>query len=111
MRSTSVQIEDGSNRHLKLELEDFMMSSLKVVCAAATFVGANIATVATSSAMPISPEPQMTASTLVQQAGWRCGPGWHVNPWGRCVPNRWGYGPRWRYGWGYRRYGGPWRHW
>jgi len=24
----------------------------------------------------------------VEQIGWRCGPGWHANRWGHCVPNR-----------------------
>ena len=23
----------------------------------------------------------------VESVGWRCGPGWHMNRWGRCVPN------------------------
>lgn len=23
----------------------------------------------------------------VETVGWRCGPGWHMNRWGRCVPN------------------------
>ncbi|WP_425332122.1 GCG_CRPN prefix-to-repeats domain-containing protein, partial [Rhodoblastus acidophilus] len=45
------------------------------------------------------------ASAPVEQAAWGCGPGWHPNPWGRCVPNRryWGGGPYY----GPRRWGGP----
>ncbi|WP_342361730.1 GCG_CRPN prefix-to-repeats domain-containing protein [Terrarubrum flagellatum] len=69
-------------------------------------------------AMPLAPVEQPAAIT---QVAWGCGPGWHPNPWGRCVPNRWGpgygfyrarpfYGPRpWygpRYGWGWRRHWG-----
>ena len=23
----------------------------------------------------------------IETVGWRCGPGWHMNRWGRCVPN------------------------
>ena len=23
----------------------------------------------------------------VESVGWRCGPGWHMNRWGGCVPN------------------------
>ena len=23
----------------------------------------------------------------LETVGWRCGPGWHMNRWGRCVPN------------------------
>nr|WP_297300082.1 hypothetical protein [uncultured Methylovirgula sp.] len=39
----------------------------------------------------------------VEQVAWGCGPGWHPNPWGRCVPN----GP----GWGAYYYGGWHRPW
>ncbi|WP_413541935.1 GCG_CRPN prefix-to-repeats domain-containing protein [Brucella sp. MAB-22] len=28
------------------------------------------------------------AGSLAEQVGWRCGPGWHMNRYGRCVPNR-----------------------
>jgi hypothetical protein len=44
------------------------------------------------------------ASNIVQIAG-GCGPGFHPNRWGRCVPFRYGYGPRpyWRGG-----YARPW---
>ncbi|RWC14877.1 MAG: hypothetical protein EOS52_10970 [Mesorhizobium sp.] len=38
-----------------------------------------------SEAMPLV---KPSASPLpVETVGWRCGPGWHVNRWGRCVPN------------------------
>jgi hypothetical protein len=57
-------------------------------------------------AMPVSPVQNQVSST-VTQIGWRCGPGWHVNPWGRCVPSRRFYGPRWRRGWRHRH----WRRW
>ncbi len=29
------------------------------------------------------------ATGSLTQVGWRCGRGWHMNRWGRCVPNRW----------------------
>lgn len=38
----------------------------------------------------------------IQKADWACGPGLHVNPWGRCVPNHWGGG------YGYPAAGGGW---
>ncbi|MGO8739372.1 GCG_CRPN prefix-to-repeats domain-containing protein [Rhodoblastus sp.] len=39
--------------------------------------------------LPIAPAvAAQTATAPVETVGWRCGPGWHVNPWGRCVPNR-----------------------
>jgi Spy/CpxP family protein refolding chaperone len=76
-----------------------MKASMKMVMAAAV-VGASLLAIESASAMPIAPGEAGSAS-LVQDVGWRCGPGWHVNPWGRCVPNRrWGYGPRW----GWRRW-------
>ena len=40
------------------------------------------------------------------KADYACGPGWHINPWGRCTPNYYGgvY-----YGWpGYGGYGHGW---
>jgi hypothetical protein len=86
-----------------------MTPSLKTICAATAFVAVNVATVATSSAMPIASQPESGASALVQDVGYWCGPGWHVNPWGRCVPNHWGYGWGWGYGrpWGWHQ----WHHW
>lgn len=74
-----------------------MKSSVKLIMAAATFVSASFVAIESASAMPLA-SPEASASSLVQNVGWRCGPGWHVNPWGRCVPNRrWGYGPRYRH--------------
>ncbi|WP_374545969.1 GCG_CRPN prefix-to-repeats domain-containing protein [Rhodoblastus sp.] len=60
------------------------------VVAAALF-GASLGGAATADAMPIAPVAGGIAAPI-EQAGWRCGPGWHVNPWGRCVPNGYGYG-------------------
>ncbi len=39
-------------------------------------------------AMPLMQRSQVETASGVQEAGWRCGLGWHVNGWGRCVPNR-----------------------
>ena len=48
-----------------------------------------------SEAMPLASSDSIGVASPIQQAGWRCGPGWHMNGWGRCVPNR-----RWRrWGW------------
>jgi len=62
-------------------------------------------------AMPIA--PTKAPSAIITVAG-GCGPGWHPNRWGRCVPNRWRRAPIYRgYGW-YgppRYYRGPgWHH-
>ncbi|RJT38846.1 hypothetical protein D3227_15565 [Mesorhizobium waimense] len=39
-----------------------------------------------SQAMPMA---KPTAASLpIESVGWRCGPRWHVNRWGNCVPNR-----------------------
>ncbi len=49
-------------------------------------------------AMPLAPLAEGAAAPLTQEIGMRCGPGWHVDPWGRCVPHRRppppAYGPR-----------------
>ena len=74
--------------------------------------------IASAQAMPITP---LHDTGTVTQVGWRCGgPGWHMNPWGRCVPHRGYYGARGYYVppryYGSRRYYGPrgyygWRRW
>lgn len=83
-----------------------MKSSLKFIAASLIGLGGLVATVGTSSAMtPAAATP--AASSLVQDVRWGCGPGWHPNPWGRCVPNRrvvYYGGPRHYYG-GPRYYG------
>lgn len=78
-----------------------MNNSIKLAVAAALTVAGSLSTVQTSEAMPLSPLLSPSAP-LVQDIGWRCGPGWRANPWGRCVPNRraGGYGrPGWHHGW------------
>lgn len=65
-----------------------------------------------ASAAPVAPalDIQRGANTNIVQVAGGCGWGLHPNRWGRCVPNRYGYGyarPRPYYGGGY--YGGGWR--
>ncbi|SFN76347.1 hypothetical protein SAMN03159463_00504 [Mesorhizobium sp. NFR06] len=48
-----------------------------------------------SQAMPMA---KPSATSPIETVGWRCGPGWHVNRWGKCVPNG-------------RRFIRPVRHW
>ena len=64
-----------------------MRSSVKFACAAAIAMAGLFATAQASSAMPMSPGPN-GASNLTQDIAYGCGPGWHPNPWGRCVPFR-----------------------
>ncbi|MDE2363396.1 MAG: hypothetical protein KGM42_12020 [Hyphomicrobiales bacterium] len=84
--------------------------NIKTICAAVLVSGAALAGVSQASAMPFGQAP--AGGVAVEQAGWRCGPGWHITRWGRCVPNRPVYarpyygGPRyrarphyWRRGW------------
>lgn len=81
---------------------------MKLLAATALAVGLGVAS---AQAMPISSLSDKVEPT-VQTVGWRCGgPGFHMNPWGRCVPNRRVYGPRFYggYGWGHR--GWHRRHW
>jgi hypothetical protein len=55
-----------------------------------------LAAASSAQAMPIAQGDDVVAASPVQTVGWRCGPGWHVNPWGRCVPNRpWRRWRRW----------------
>ena len=67
----------------------FFVKSL--VVAGAVF-GASLVGVEAASAMPVAPYDVSAASAPIVTVGWRCGPGWHVNPWGRCVPNGGYYG-------------------
>jgi len=84
---------------------------------AACAFGGLIAMAGTASAMPFAPSTP-PVSTPVQDIAWGCGPGWHPNYWGRCVPNAPVYYYGWShpayYGW-HRRYGwygsGHWHRW
>jgi hypothetical protein len=59
----------------------------KAIFAATLAIAGLGATIENSSAMsPVRVAP--AASALVQDVRWGCGPGWHPNPWGRCVPER-----------------------
>jgi hypothetical protein len=81
--------------------------------AALTLAGALglAASALTANAAPNLPPPTAPAANIVQIAG-GCGPAFHPNRWGRCVPNHGYYRPyayyrpHWRgyYGGGY----GPW---
>ena len=63
------------------------------------------ATALSASAAPLAPAlPTPQASNIVLVAG-GCGWGLHPDPWGRCVPNRYGYHRPYRPYWGWR-----WRH-
>lgn len=57
-------------------------------------------------ALPVAPTAAPTSA--ITEIGWRCGPGWHVNRWGTCVPNRHFYRPR-NY-WAPPRFYGPRHH-
>ena len=91
-----------------------MIRSLSL--AAAAFGGLMMAAGA-ASAMPLAPTAP-AGPAVVQDISWGCGPGWHPNPWGRCVPNApvyygWGWHRPVRYGWGWHRpvrYYGHWHH-
>ena len=94
-----------------------MKFPVKLACAALV-TGGMIATTEALNATPIAASKSQTDELLVQKVDWTCGPGRHVNPWGRCVPNYWrrgGYGGGWGHGyygypaWGGGGYGGGWR--
>jgi hypothetical protein len=102
---------------------------VKSLVVAGALFGASLAGLASANAMPIAPTNGLaTAPGPIETVGWRCGPGWHVNPWGRCVPNGgyygrpygfygprpvyrpYGYGPRPVYRPYARPYGRPYGH-
>ena len=55
----------------------------------AAFVFTAIGLASSASAIPVGQMP--TDSGLATKVAGGCGPGWHPNRWGQCVPNR--YGP------------------
>jgi hypothetical protein len=65
-----------------------MLKIVKSLVVAGALFGAGLSGIAPASAMPIAPAAAPAAAAPVQTIGWRCGVGWHINPWGRCVPNR-----------------------
>jgi hypothetical protein len=73
-----------------------------------------LALAASAYAAPVAPNLPSQPNTNVVETAWGCGWGFHPNRWGHCVPNRYGYHPRYwggysggYYGGGYHRY---WRH-
>ncbi|WP_027165959.1 hypothetical protein [Mesorhizobium sp. WSM3224] len=92
-----------------------MNSLTKYSIAAALAIG-GAAAASAASAMPIA--PVAPAPALVEHVAGGCGPGWHPNYWGRCVPNRRVVYPGYYYWGGPRVYIGPvwhpyhrWHHW
>ncbi|MBZ9850147.1 hypothetical protein LB565_19365 [Mesorhizobium sp. CA14] len=92
-----------------------MNSLTKYSLAAALAIGGTTAASA-ASAMPIA--PLASSPALIEHVAWGCGPGWHPNYWGRCVPNRRVIYPGYYYWGGPRVYIGPawhpyhrWHHW
>ncbi|WP_425487732.1 GCG_CRPN prefix-to-repeats domain-containing protein [Mesorhizobium erdmanii] len=64
---------------------------LPIAVAAGTLVLSSVG----SQALPVA---KPTASpSQIERVGWRCGPRWHMNRWGRCVPNR--HHHRWHRRW------------
>lgn len=65
-------------------------------------------------AAPVAPTLGSDSKSGIIEVWGGCGWGFHPNPWGYCVPNRYGYyRPSWRYRpyWGGYAYGYPyWRH-
>ena len=48
-------------------------------------------TMPAASAAPIIPNSLSQTNPSIVHVWGGCGWGFHPNPWGRCVPNRWGY--------------------
>ena len=74
-----------------------MKTTTRKIIVAAALIGATLTGAEQAGAMPLANSAAVAQSAPIEHVGWRCGPGWHVNPWGRCVPNRGGWGPRRRF--------------
>ncbi len=92
-----------------------MNNLTKYSIAAALAIGGTAAASA-ASATPMA--PVAPAPALVERVAWGCGPGWHPDYWGRCVPYRRVIYPGYYYWGGPRVYIGPvwhpyhrWHHW
>jgi hypothetical protein len=70
---------------------------MKKILFAIAVAGVSATAMTTAQAMPLD-APRDLNEPLVQ-IDYKCGPGWHVNPWGHCRPNR--RPPRYGYGYGY----------
>jgi hypothetical protein len=84
-----------------------MKNLAKAIVVASALFGAGLVGPGAANAMPVAPAVgAQTATAPIETINWPCGPGWHANPWGRCVPNRY-YRPY------YRPYYHPYyrRHW
>ena len=66
-----------------------MKSSITTLASTLLLAGGLAALASPASALPIAPATPTVAapSSEAQPIGWRCGPGRHVNRWGRCVRN------------------------
>ena len=61
-----------------------MRLTIKLLMATAIAVAGATA----AQAVPLASSGSIGVASPIQQVGWRCGPGWRVDGWGRCVPNR-----------------------
>lgn len=60
----------------------------------AAVVAGGLGTMTAANAAPLGLGPVAgPRAPLVERVADGCGPGFHANPWGRCRPNRWDYGP------------------
>ena len=80
--------------------------------AALTLIGSlTLAALPAANAAPVIPAVPARASANLVAVAWGCGPAFHPNAWGYCVPNYYGY-PVWGAYYGhYRPYWHPWHHW
>ncbi len=60
----------------------FARIALAAVCLAA------LATPSSALPLPHADRTVLDEARVIVDAGWRCGPGWHMTPRGRCVRNR-----------------------
>ncbi|RFB80898.1 GCG_CRPN prefix-to-repeats domain-containing protein [Methylovirgula sp. 4M-Z18] len=63
------------------------MKAVYKFAAVAILAGSGLAAaVSASSAMPVATDHTVAGQAMIEKTAGGCGPGWHPNPWGHCVP-------------------------
>jgi len=60
---------------------------LPIAMAAGTLMLSSVGSQALPTAKPSAVPIPIQSGGPIETVGWRCGPAWHMNRWGNCVPN------------------------
>jgi hypothetical protein len=64
-----------------------MKFNLKKIVLAGALLASGLTGVVEANAAPIARDAAVAAPAPIDHVRFGCGPGWHPNHWGRCVPN------------------------